>query len=168
LHQNGRVAIVIVSDTEDCSLASPGSLLFSADASLGPESDLRCFMNGNMCNKTIAKDKPGTYTNCSPLTSSDVLLPPGDAIASFTKQVALFTSSLVGVYPITAQSSSETIVSSPGGLAGQPACQLNQGEFALPSPRLDQSGAMQFHTVDSVCAKSWTNTFAQIGNDLLQ
>ncbi len=143
LRPDALLAIVIISDEDDCSAANP-RIYDQSEAlvgELGPFADFRCFEWGWECDEGTMARGPGQYTNCRPRTSSPYLFHP-DAFVEDIKRLKsdpkkIIVATLVGPRPqdlVPAQQTAVTVNASNTPVVS-PSC-VNGGQNAFPMPRL--------------------------------
>jgi hypothetical protein len=79
LRPNAFLAIIIISDEDDCSAKDP-KLYDPANTAAGPLADFRCFEWGWECDEGTMSRMAGTYTNCRPRTNSQYLNHPNEFV----------------------------------------------------------------------------------------
>jgi hypothetical protein len=143
LRPDAYLAIVIISDEDDCTAADPriydpSPALFGE---LGPLADFRCFEWGWECDEGTMARGPGQYSNCRPRTSSPYLSHP-DAFVEDIKSLKsdpekIIVATLVGPRPQDASPPRQTSVTinTSGVPAVSPSC-VNGDQSAFPMPRL--------------------------------
>lgn len=170
LRAGGRLMVVLVSDTEDCSVDDNSDLFDETKTAYGPPSDVRCFMQGASCATTIKTNQSGLYTDCRPAAgqATPKLASAPQLYVDIQKRALSQGKVRVDFFAITANTGTVQISDDPQvGLSSVPVCQLGQQEAALPSVRIDQIGktepADKVQVIDTVCDSSWTNTLDEIG-----
>lgn len=74
------LAVVIVTDDDDCSAADSAVYDPDPNAGVGPLSTFRCAKYGWLCNDAELPDAEATYTDCAPRTDS-FLVDPADTVS---------------------------------------------------------------------------------------
>lgn len=166
LRDNAMLAIVIVSDEDDCSVSD--TTMFDPDqndinAPLGPLSSFRCFEFGVVCEPDDPR-VPGLRTNCKPRTDSAYmpsiqeyadfvtgLKPPGEIIVA----TVLGPSAPVAVVLDTQNDDTPKLA---------PSCTSMNGA-AAPSVRLQtfQAAFPQRNLQHSICAPSLDSALVDLG-----
>lgn len=162
LRPDAFLAIVIISDEDDCTAANPR--LYDPDPALvgelGPFADFRCFEWGWECDQGTLARAPGDYTGCRPRTSSPYLAHPDafvdDIKALKTDPSKIIVATLIGPRPQDLSPPQPTRVTLNPAMNNvptvQPSC-VNGAQNAFPMPRLHHF-AQQFpgsNTAYSLC-----------------
>jgi hypothetical protein len=143
LRPDAFLAIIIISDEDDCTAKDP-QLYNPSNSAVGPLADFRCFEWGWSCDEgTMSRTAPGTYTNCGPRTDSPFIHHPDKfvqsikAVKSDPKKVivSLINGPSANTDP-SVPTTSVTINTAMNNVAQlQPSCQLG-AQNAFPMPRL--------------------------------
>ena len=188
LRQGAYLAVIFLTDEDDCSLAQarPGDptifssaveARFGGDAAL-IDSDYRCQpLYAYTCDEEISPTKPGTYHDCHTRTGSFLADPASyyDVLASLKDPSQLVVAVVAGD-PATTISTGPLTFETPTGtstqeLALQPSCQTTiNGKAALGRPAIrlgDFLGLFgsrgQFSTV---CQSDYSGVLTNIGHEL--
>ena len=86
LRKDAYLAIVILSDEDDCSAREPRALFGEDSATLGPFSDWRCAEFGWTCGGQNMSRSPASYQSCEPMEASPYLFHP-QQIADFVREL---------------------------------------------------------------------------------
>lgn len=155
LRPDAFLAIIIISDEDDCTAHNP--LIFDPNDNpqIGPLADFRCFEWGWVCDEGTMKREPGQYTNCRPRPNSPFLANPDDFVASIkalkpNNPKNIIVSTIIGPSaqtPMNGVDSPAPVtgvgLNSMGNAEVLPSCSLPNGQNASPMPRLWQF-AQQF------------------------
>jgi hypothetical protein len=143
LRPDAFLAIVIISDEDDCTASNPR--LYDPSSSLqgelGPFADFRCFEWGWECDEGTMSRSAGQYSNCRPRRSSPYLSHPDSFVEDIkrlkTDPSKIIVATLMGPRPqdlmpvqkttVTVNSNNVPVVS--------PSC-VNGTQNAFPMPRL--------------------------------
>jgi hypothetical protein len=161
------LAVIVVSDEDDCSASDPGNL-FNPGAGnngpLGPLSDYRCAEFGWTCDDGSIGREPGTYESCVPNEAAQFVEHP-DHYVEFLKELKqddelVIVASIIGPSsPVTIGTNDET-----GFTEVKPSC-INGEQNAEPMPRLSYFG-QQFpgRTIESsICDDDLADELREIG-----
>lgn len=143
LRPSAFLAIIIISDEDDCSASDP-SLYNPSNSAAGPLADFRCFEWGWECDEGyMSRSQAGTYTNCRPRENSPYLHHP-DHFVDIIKSVKadpkqVIVSTIIGPSALTSPAVRQTKVTmnTTMGTFAQvsPSCQVGT-QNAFPMPRL--------------------------------
>ncbi len=86
LRPSARLAVIIISDEDDCSASDPSMFARTGPAGtdLGPQKSFRCFEYGVTCDNGAPARAPGQRNSCAPRTDSPYM-PDVSAYVSFLK-----------------------------------------------------------------------------------
>jgi hypothetical protein len=143
LRPDAYLAIVIISDEDDCTASNPR--LYdpnpALEGELGPFADFRCFEWGWECDEGTMSRSAGQYSNCRPRTSSPYLLHP-DAFVDEIKSLKsdpdkIIVATLMGPRPqdLTPARQTEVTVNTRNTPVVSASC-VNGAQNAFPMPRL--------------------------------
>lgn len=143
LRENAYLAIVIISDEDDCTASNPR--LYDPSSSLvgelGPFADFRCFEWGWECDEGTMSREEGQYTNCRPRLDSPYLHHP-DSFVEDIKRLKddpskIIVATLVGPRPgdLTPPKPTTVTVNQNNIPVVSPSC-VNGSQNAFPMPRL--------------------------------
>jgi hypothetical protein len=76
LRKDAYLAIVILSDEDDCSAREPGQMFGPDSPTMGPFSDWRCAEHGWTCGGQKMTRSPASYESCEPAESSPYMFHP--------------------------------------------------------------------------------------------
>lgn len=172
LRPNAYLAIVIISDEDDCTAKDP--TIYDPNPALvgqlGPLADFRCFEWGWECDEGTMSRQAGSYTNCVPRTDSPYLYHPDEfvdaikSIKSDPKKIIIAT--LMGPRPqdlVPPQKTNVVIDPKNNFPRVQPSC-VNGTQNAFPMPRLYHF-AQQFperNTFYSLCNNDLSAGLTQV------
>jgi hypothetical protein len=143
LRPNAFLAIIIISDEDDCTARDP-AIFNPNNTAVGPLADFRCFEYGWECDEGTMSRTAGTYTNCRPRTNSPYLHHPDEFVAAIKALKSdpknIIVSTIIGPSARTDPSVRDTrvIIDSSSGVSVprvQPSC-TNGSQNAFPMPRL--------------------------------
>ncbi|MCK5798619.1 MAG: carboxypeptidase regulatory-like domain-containing protein [Deltaproteobacteria bacterium] len=167
LRKDASLAVVILSDEDDCSAKDPS--LFDPNHQglqdpLGPLSSFRCFEFGVRCDVND-RNAEGPRHDCVPASTGGYLLDVKDVIArlkSFVGPRPLFFSVIAGPTSplVVAKDGSNPVLS--------PSCQTSSG-FAVPAIRLN-AVAKAFSprsSFDSICTDDLTPTLRSVAKKII-
>jgi MYXO-CTERM domain-containing protein len=165
LRDDAALAIVIISDEDDCSASDP--LIFSDspgnETTLGPLSSFRCTEFGVRCDGANIARGPGSYTTCEPRTDSYLSDPL--ATAAYIKSLKSDPGQVV-VAVINAPTSPFTVAADAEGRPRlEPSCTSGFGS-AAPGVRL-QAFAQAFparHFIGTICNDGYGDYMAAFGS----
>ncbi|HTR50102.1 MAG TPA: hypothetical protein VMJ10_05290 [Kofleriaceae bacterium] len=177
LRDDAYLAIVILTDEDDASIADPSIFTLPED-SVGGLSDFRAQpMFAYTCDRPITTDVPATYTNCRVRTGSYLTDP-----ASYPQFLATIKDPSQTVVAVIAGDPETTIQVGSLMIPGQPESQSpalmpsctatinGVPDIARPGIRLDSFRAAYAdygHGVfETVCQSDYSDALAQIGNTL--
>jgi hypothetical protein len=146
LRPNAFLAIVIISDEDDCT--AHDTKVYNPDPNLsgelGPLADFRCFEWGWECDEGTMSRTAGDYTNCRPRTNSPYLHHPDHFVQRIKSAKAdpdkIIVATMMGPRPQDLAPPERTAVRM-GTIGGtqvpqvQPSCE-NGSQNAFPMPRL--------------------------------
>jgi hypothetical protein len=149
LRDGALLAIVIISDEDDCSASDP-AIFDPGNAAVGPVADFRCFEWGWECDEGVmSRTRAGIYTNCRPRESSPYLYHPDHFVESIKRLKAdprqIVVSTIMGPSARTSPGVPFTSVDLNPGQASaprvRPSCRLGDpgaadAQNAFPMPRL--------------------------------
>jgi hypothetical protein len=158
LRPDAFLAIIIISDEDDCTAKDP-AIYDPSNAAVGPLADFRCFEWGWECDQGTMSRTGGTYTNCQPRTDSPYLHHPDHFVERIKSLKAdprkIIVSTIMGPSADTVPSVPEVVVSVDpvrNVPVIAPSCRLG-AQDAFPMPRLFHF-AQQFgdrHSFFSLC-----------------
>lgn len=143
LRPDAFLAIVIISDEDDCTARDP-QLYNPGNTAAGPFADFRCFEWGWECDEGTMGRTPGSYSNCRPRTNSPYLFHPDSFIQDIkslkSDEKKIIVATMMGPRPqdlipaettrvVTRMVNGTTIPSV------EPSC-VNGAQNAFPMPRL--------------------------------
>jgi hypothetical protein len=143
LRPDAFLAIVIISDEDDCTASNP-RIYDSNAVDVGVLSDFRCFEWGWECDEGTMSRTGGTYSNCRPRTSSPYLFHPDVFIQDIknlkSDEKKIIVATMMGPRPQDLQPPERTRVTTRtvGGVTVpfvEPSC-VNGDQNAFPMPRL--------------------------------
>lgn len=96
LRPNARLAVIIISDEDDCSATDPAMFERTGPAGtdLGPVKSFRCFEYGVTCDNGAPARAPGQRNSCAPRTDSPYM-PDVSSYVSFLKGLKQFDSDIL-------------------------------------------------------------------------
>jgi len=163
LRDDAKLAIIIVSDEDDCSASNTDIFKSSTDAEVmyGPLSSFRCTEFGLRCDG-VSVSQEGSYQNCEPAVGPNALYHPDNLVT--------FLSTLKGgqenvMVAIIAGRSTRLEVTSDinGHNRVIPGCESVNGS-AIPSYRLGYfAQAFNNHLVTSICNADLSGALADTG-----
>jgi len=173
LRASSLLAIVFVSDEDDCSAANP-ALYDKEQAGIGPLDSFRCIAQGLVCNEPLRE--VGVKHNCAP---GQDWLHPVEAYTRFfgglREKGRLFLVAVaapMAAIEVVAQGTSFTIQTSCGGASGGfPAPRLNVvvaslGLQGLYNLGVDASGTPLPSDTVNICSSSYRDAFRLLGQRL--
>ena len=170
LRPDAFLAIIIISDEDDCTARDP-QLYNPNNGAAGPFADFRCFEYGWECDEGTMSRGNGTYTNCRPRTNSPYLNHPDEFVEAIkalkTDPKNIIVSTIIGPSARTDPSVPNTRVIINTAMNNipqvQPSC-TNGAQNAFPMPRLFHF-AQQFperNSFSSLCNADLGDGLAQI------
>ena len=173
LRPGAFLAVVVLTDEDDCSARDPALFTLPADQA-GP-GDFRCQpLYAYTCDQPIAKDAPGDYTNCAVRTDS-YLRDPAEyfQFLSTVKDPSRLVVALIGGDPKTSLSTGPITQPFAQDLALEPSCSATiGGHFAIGRPALrlgdfvDRFG--DHGLFRTVCQADYSQALGDIGTLLFQ
>ncbi len=96
LRPGARLAVIIISDEDDCSASDPSMFARTGPAGidLGPQKSFRCFEYGVTCDNGVPARTQGPRSSCSPRTDSPYM-PDVSSYVSFLKGLKQFDSDIM-------------------------------------------------------------------------
>ncbi len=166
VRDDAHLAIVILSDEDDCSASDAGIFdtspaLDDIGSALGPLSSFRCAEFGLLCDGTSLARTSGTYADCVPLAGSPYLSHPDDYVSYLAGLKG--SSSNVTVAVIAGDPTGVTVIGDGGRPRLESSSSSANGE-AYPAHRLAYF-AEQFPTnlVTSICNADLSGAMTSAG-----
>ena len=177
LRPNAFLAIIIISDEDDCTHSNPK--IYDANGSfvneLGPFADFRCFEWGWECDQGTMGRDARTYTNCKPRNNSPYLKHPNEMVQAIKDLKAnpknIIVSAIIGPSALTDPQIVNTVVGINTAMGNtpvvQPSC-TNGDQNAFPMPRIAHF-AQQFperNTFHSLCSGDLGGALTEIAQKI--
>jgi len=152
------LAVVVISDGDDCSLVDRGALAGVGGPDLEAAIDAACFARGTSC-QPADPSAPGLHSGCQPSAGAGLagVAASRDVLAALAGEPMVGQKLVGGVIAGPA----EVMVAGDGTLA--PACLDTGGGAVGAAPRLAALRSESFPNVDA-CATSWLDVLAGVGN----
>jgi hypothetical protein len=167
LRPDALLAVIFVTDGDDCSVSDASVFDPSMIAMLGPSTRFRCTRWGVICDgQTVAS--PGSYGSCAPLREPNTpyLRDPQTYVDYLTGSLKR-DRNLVFV-GVVAGDASPFVVDAPGGDSVlDPSCTSAGGAGAVPPVRLGYVAGQLNSAVVRICAGDLTNPLMMIAQGIL-
>ena len=164
LRRDAVLAVVFVTDEDDCSIY-PGSTLFEPETTRwGPQTDYRCFEQGVTCQGAAG----GALTNCQPNAVSAQVVPI-EVYEDFLLQLKGYDRSKLVVAAIVAPAAPVIVgIDSSGRPELLPSCRTEQGGAAKPAVRLSALAASfgDVGNTQSICTDDFDPVLRSIGSSI--
>lgn len=161
LRAEASLAIIIISDEDDCSASDLGLFDPNEDGELGPMSSFRCTEQGLLCDGEVPLRSAKSYTSCAPAPSANWLFHP-DEFVSFLSGLKGGTDGIM-VAVIAGDRNGLSVDEVDGHPSVSPSCSSGNGT-AIGAYRLGYF-AEQFdnNLVTSICEPELTGALASTG-----
>lgn len=169
LRDNAFLAVILISDEDDCSASDPDTLFDPNDTSLGDLGSFRCFEYGVECDQEARQ--AGAHTNCAPRDDQDALLHPISRYTSLME--SLKDPAMTVVAAIAGPVDEEILVELVDQFKLEPSCTDVNSEGAAPAVRIKAFVEQQNEAADidawaytSICEADLSGPLDGIGGKL--